>query len=76
MSKVQMVIKNGNAYVDGRFQDADIIVNDGKIVAIVKPGEELPEAETVYDAEGKHILPGLIDTHVHMREPGFTHKED
>lgn len=76
MSKVQMVIKNGNAYVDGRFQDADIIVNDGKIVAIVKPGEELPDAETVYDATGKNILPGLIDTHVHMREPGFTHKED
>lgn len=76
MSSVQMVIKNGAVYTGGRFQQADIIVNGGVITDILAPGQELPGAQTVYDAQGKHVLPGLIDTHVHMREPGFTHKED
>ncbi len=43
-------------------------VNDGKIVSIKK----IPiEAEKIIDVDGNIILPGLIDAHVHMRDPGF-----
>ena len=38
--------------------------------------DSLPEGIKEIDAKGKHILPGLIDGHVHFREPGLTHKED
>ncbi len=58
---------------DGRFE-ADIGVRDGRIVRIghlqsASAGEEI-------DASGLHILPGVIDTQVHLREPGMEHKED
>ena len=48
---------------------------DEKFVAI-GTDETLPDGKEVIDAKGKHILPGLIDAHVHFREPGVTHKED
>ena len=51
---------------------ADILVEDGKIAAI---GKDLPEVETVYDAKNGLITPGLVDLHVHFREPGFEYKE-
>ena len=76
MSKLQMVIKNGQVYYKGEFVKANIGVREGKIAFIAAPGEVMPEAETVIEAEGRHVLPGLIDTHVHVREPGFEHKED
>jgi dihydroorotase len=52
----------------------DLGIRDGKIAAIgslsgASGGEEI-------DCRGLHVLPGVIDTHVHFREPGFTHKED
>lgn len=52
----------------------DIAVADGRILAVGELGS-LPAAETV-DCRGLHILPGVIDSHVHMREPGFEQKED
>ena len=60
----------------------DIFIRDGKIVSIEDSGrwedrEETTEAEVEqYDAEGLVAAPGLIDVHVHFREPGFTYKED
>ena len=76
MERLQTLIKNGEVYYNGDFVKANIGVKDGKIAFIANAGEELPPADTVIDAEGKHVLPGLVDTHVHVREPGFTHKED
>lgn len=54
---------------------ADVLIEDGKIVAIVGPGENVGEAEKI-DVRGKVVTPGLIDIHVHLREPGFEYKED
>jgi dihydroorotase (multifunctional complex type) len=69
-----LVIQNGTVCVpSGRFR-VDIGVEGEKIAALAKPGE-LSGAKTL-DVSGKVILPGLIHSHVHMREPGFTHKED
>jgi dihydroorotase len=52
----------------------DLAVRDGRIAAI---GPNLGErAETVIEAKGLHVLPGVIDSQVHFREPGLEHKED
>jgi len=76
MAKVDLLVKNGEVWTPGGFIVADIAVSDGKIVALGKP-PVLPEsADTVIDAKGKKIIPGLIDTHTHHRDPGFTYKED
>lgn len=53
----------------------DVAIRDGRIAAILSPGETA-EACTVLDAGGCDLLPGLVDAHVHLREPGLTHKED
>jgi dihydroorotase (multifunctional complex type) len=59
----------------GGFVQADIAISQGKIAAIGSAGA-IPEASKVIDAQGKIVIPGLIDTHTHHRDPGFTHKED
>jgi dihydroorotase len=55
-------------------QVADVLIEDGKIAAIGKDLEA--EGAEVYDASGKVVAPGLIDMHVHFREPGQEAKED
>jgi dihydroorotase len=68
------MIKNG--YVlnpNGEIEQKDIQFENGRIVKI---GAELPSADKdVYDAKGKLVVPGLIDVHVHLREPGDEKKE-
>jgi len=53
----------------------DIGIAAGKVAAIIAPGEAA-EARTVVDACGCFVLPGLVDAHAHLRDPGLTHKED
>jgi len=53
---------------------ADIAVSDGKITRVGKINRA--DADEIYDAKGKFILPGIIDAHVHFRDPGLTEKED
>ncbi|MGL5541146.1 MAG: dihydroorotase [Erysipelotrichaceae bacterium] len=65
-----MWIKNGRVYTQGQWVACDIELENGKIKTL---GTCPKEAQL--DAQGKTILPGLIDMHVHLREPGFTHKE-
>ena len=69
-----MIIRNGNLVLRNSVEKKDILVENGKIVKIADKlpangGEEL-------DAAGKYVFPGLIDMHVHLREPGFERKED
>ncbi len=52
----------------------DIAIRDGRIAALGDIGDAM--AADVLDARGLHVLPGVIDTQVHFREPGLTHKED
>ena len=68
-----MIIRNGNVVLKDRVEKLDILVEDGKIV---KLANNLPACETEIDASGKYVFPGLIDMHVHLREPGFEKKED
>lgn len=58
----------------GRWR-GDLLIQEGKIAAVAAPGK-LADAELLIDAEGLLVLPGLVDSHVHLRDPGMTHKED
>src|SRR3990167_2149860 len=68
-----LLIKNGKVYQNGALANKNIFVKDGKITKITS--QEL-KADEVIDAKDKIVIPGLIDGHVHFREPGLTHKED
>ncbi|GGE27727.1 dihydroorotase [Streptococcus himalayensis] len=71
-----LLIKNGRVMdpKTGFDQVCDVLVKDKKIVQIAKNIDA--EASRVVDATGMVVAPGLIDIHVHFREPGQTHKED
>ena len=72
---MKTLIKNGQINTrKNETTPAEIWIENGKIKAI---GEGFSEAEfdEVFDAKGQLITPGLVDVHVHLREPGFTYKE-
>ncbi|MGH7828774.1 MAG: dihydroorotase, partial [Candidatus Binatia bacterium] len=75
MERLDLVVKGGGVWTPAGLVQADIGVTKGKIAAIAGP-DSLPVGTTVIDATGKITIPGVIDTHTHHREPGFTHKED
>ena len=68
-----LIIKNGSCYIEGKLVKSDITVTDGKIKSI---GKADLNNHKVYDANNKIVLPGIIDTQVHFREPGSTDAED
>ena len=57
------------------MQQASVLI-DGDIISDIFTSAPLPEADNVVDAQGKWLLPGAIDDHVHFRDPGLTHKAD
>ena len=72
-----MIIKNGLLIdpIKEMTYVADLRISDGKIAEIAE-NLEACEGEEIIDASGKCVAPGLIDGHVHFRDPGFTYKED
>ena len=77
MSELQydLVVKNGDVVLPGTVTTGSIGIAGGKIAAIVDGSVALSGTEEV-DAGGSVVLPGIIDAHVHLRDPGLTHKED
>ncbi|MBT8087965.1 MAG: dihydroorotase, partial [Gammaproteobacteria bacterium] len=73
MSK--LLIKNARLVNEGLVQDADVLLKDDRI-ARIGPDLSLPSRARLIDANGKFLLPGMIDDQVHFREPGMTHKGD
>ncbi len=76
---MKILIKNGKIVNEGRVFKGDILVENERIIQVIERGKnsvQLPEADEVFDATGKIVFPGFIDTHVHFREPGLTHKAD
>lgn len=71
-----MLIKNGYVINPATKEEGirDIRIEEGKICAI--GNLEAMEGEEILNAEGLTVAPGLIDTHIHFRDPGFTYKED
>lgn len=70
---MKILIKNGTLVLGDGEKKADLLVDEGKIAAIAP---EINEDCEVIDAAGKYVLPGIIDIHVHFREPGYEGKED
>lgn len=72
---MKILIKNGKIIKkDNQLTSAEIWIEDGKVKAIGEAFEECT-FEKVYDAKGHLMTAGLVDVHVHLREPGFTYKE-
>ena len=73
---MKLLIKNGKLVdpVSGTISQTDLLVENGK-VALIEKGIEC-EAEQIIDAKGLMVCPGLVDMHVHLRDPGLTYKED
>lgn len=64
-----------NGYFPSLGRKADLLFEDGRIVDIVDPGKSESSWKTTFDADNKWVIPGCIDMHVHLREPGFEWKE-
>jgi len=68
-----LIIKNGSCYINGKLEKTDIALVDNKIKRI---GKIEANDTVVFDASDKLVLPGIIDTQTHFREPGSTDRED
>jgi len=70
-----ILLLNTKLVNEGKIEEKDIFISEGKIEEI---GNDLSnkKADTIIDAKGKYLMPGVIDDQVHFREPGFTHKAD
>ena len=73
---MKFMIKNGTIVnpARGQHEQGDVVIENGKIVSLGGHADE--QRAEVYDATGCFVTPGLIDMHVHLREPGQTGKED
>ena len=71
---MKTLIKNATVVLPGETARVAVLI-DGDKIAEIDPAPQIL-AEEVVDAEGRHLLPGVIDDQVHFREPGLTHKED
>ena len=69
---MQTLIKNAQIVNEGKIYKSDVLIEDKIIKEIAT--EITIEADQIIDAEGLHLLPGVIDDQVHFREPGLTHK--
>lgn len=74
MASYDLILRNARVYTPGGLVDADLAVTGGKTAALLARGAG--DAAEVQDCTGLIILPGVIDTQVHFREPGLDHKED
>ena len=70
---LDLIIKNGQCYIEGELKDVDVAIKNGKIEEI---GLISDKAKDIIDAKGLKVLPGCIDTQTHFREPGSTDTED
>ncbi|MBQ3460644.1 MAG: dihydroorotase [Solobacterium sp.] len=69
---MKTLIRNGTVLYEGKLQKKEVLFDETGILAV----EDAIDAEAeVIDATGLHVLPGLIDVHVHFREPGYPQKE-
>lgn len=75
MGVFDYMVLNGELVTPSWRGPANIGIKDGRVAVIAPAGVKL-EAAASYDARGKLVIPALVDTHVHLRDPGHTHKED
>jgi allantoinase len=72
--KADLVVRGGTlVFPHGRVR-ADLVIREGRIVGHTAPGEA--EGKEIVEADGLYVLPGGVDAHVHMQDPGLTDRED
>lgn len=74
---MRLLIANGYLIdpTQGENAGRNLLLEDGRVAAVLKRGEDVPEGTQVFDATGLVVAPGFIDMHVHLREPGQEYKE-
>ena len=72
----RLCIHDANLVTPEGVTPGGVVVDDDGAIAAILDGGDRARAETVVDARGRLLFPGFVDAHVHMRDPGFTHKED
>ena len=70
---ISKLIINGKILENGKLVEKNILIENHYIRDII---EDIVTVDEIIDAKGNIILPGMVDGHVHFREPGLTHKED
>ena len=78
---MKTIIAGGTIVNEGKQQKATLVIDDDTITSVLAPDEDTPQTSPtpqlqVIDATGCYVLPGIIDCHVHFREPGLTEKAD
>jgi len=68
---MSLLLTGGTAFVNGRFENTDIAIHEGRIVSNSLPMEGF----SVIELNNCLVVPGFVDVHVHLREPGFSYKE-
>ena len=68
---MQAVFQGGQVFQSGRFHSRDLVISDGGIVSSSVPGGHFSR----FEVSSLSLLPGFVDVHVHLREPGFSYKE-
>lgn len=70
---MSLLLTGGAVFLNGRFQNVDVSISEGRIVSV---SPSLPkEGFSVIELHNHLIVPGFVDVHVHLREPGFSYKE-
>ena len=71
---MRTLYRNASIFDGERFVTGNLVV-DGERIAGIGPDCDPAGCDAVVDLGGRHLLPGLVDVHVHLREPGFPQKE-
>ena len=71
---MKVLLKNGNIVFSDKVQKGDLVLENGKITFSGK--DYTGQVDKVFNVDGKMVLPGLIDMHTHLRDPGLEYKED
>ncbi len=69
-----LLIKNALTYIDKSFKKSDVFIKDG-VIHSLGISISSDNADRVIDAQDKYLIPGFVDVHTHLREPGFSYKE-
>ena len=72
---MRILIKNATIVNEGEKFTGSVVINNGKIAEVLHQEDKPRKGEfQIIDARGMYLIPGVIDDHVHFREPGLTHK--
>src|SRR5664280_1764053 len=78
MNDMDSLLIAGGRVIDpanGVDREMDVLLRDGRVATVASPGRLRGESKQVLRVKGCIVAPGLIDLHVHLREPGQAHKE-